>query len=179
MGRSRERRQAWAATGRCFVCGLTREPEFHLSTMLCLHHFIRANLRQRGIFFVNPQYSSANSRVRKDRRTRRPLIANYLRARYIAVNHRRIEPFANIREALFFIDQMWDDLKLNHSFVLRKFRLTGLVEFLFHLDRIATGKGQRLKQWRGPMSNRHTGLARRNRDPRRVGKDPVLQIVRV
>jgi len=151
------------ATGKCFICQKEIDKEYPIGRFYCLYHGIRRQLKHRELFWTKAVYRTSNSRVQKERRQRRPLIVSYLRARFLAVHRGHIEPFVYIREALFFIDKMWDDLALHHSFVFRNTNLSELVRFLFTLDYQAR-KGSRHKSgWVGSKENIQTWRDRKKK----------------
>jgi len=178
----RAKRDKWVAEGKCFVCGKPVEAQSNIDKRLCVFHYIRLALRKREIFYIKPIYRSHTSRVKRERFLRRQFIVNYLRARYIALRDGHVKPFANFREALFFIDDMWSELSLYHSFPLRTARVGDLIAFLMHLDYLAT-KGWK-KGWVGsPANRRHSPeraalkaaeKERHENDKRRLGGHKAL-----
>lgn len=158
---TREQRQQWLKDGRCWSCGSPMKNPRSPSNYYCLRHFIRYGLRKRNLFFTKTVYNlPKNSRVRLERIVRRRAIINYLRSRYVAIRNKHVLPFSTIREALFFIDEMWSTLHLHHSFPLRTARLGKLISYLMQLDAYASGTLLQRKGWRGPSYNRKTGPRR-------------------
>lgn len=153
----------WVKAGKCFVCGRDREAEFATKYQYCLTHYIRWRLRRHKIFIRRAHYRSPNSRVANERRRKFPLILHYLRSRYLAVHSKTVEPFSNIREALFWVDDMWSTLHLHHSFILRRFALSRFVRFLFHLDYLASRGWPRSGGWVGSKSNIRTAADRKGK----------------
>lgn len=152
IDRAKESRFIQVSSYNCFVCGAKIEDELKVQSGLCLYHFIRRHLRKRGIFFWKSTYKNPNSRVKRERQIKRGRIVGALRARYIAVAHKELEPFQNFREAIFWIDSLYDTLALNHAFVMRKLRIGAFLHLLFHLDYLALN-GWKRKGWVGPLSN--------------------------
>ncbi len=168
--KSREERAEWLRQSRCFACGspLDNTP----SRFYCVRHWIRYSIRKRNLFYSKTAYKlPTNSRVRLERVQKRRFVVNFLRARFLSVAAGNSESFHNIREVLFFIDEMWSTLHLHHSFPLRTARLGGLIQFILKMDGLASGAHKRRRGWRGSQDNRHRGPRRKPNNGIRDG-DP-------
>lgn len=76
----------------------------------------------------------------------------YLRSRFLGIAHGEIIPPDNMREYLFYIDKLWSDVGLHHSYPLRGIRLVEFVQCLVHIDRLAA-KGWPRRGWVGDKHN--------------------------